>query len=102
MTEELQYPLPYHHTVHVDLGPRAYDILIGYGLLPYLERFIVERGNISVESQDVLISDQHILTLDWTADIRCGWHSWVFPPQGVAPGEQYKSMTTVSEILSYL
>jgi 3-dehydroquinate synthase len=100
MSEPNKYPLPIHRTVHVDLGPRAYDVLIGRGLLPYLGRFMGEK--VSEDMSDVLMSDRNILALEWARDIRCGWHSWGYPPKGVVPGEQSKSMVCASEILSYL
>jgi 3-dehydroquinate synthase len=55
--EQPQPSLPPHRKVHVDLGPRAYDVVIGRGLLQSFRGFLTE-ARVTVDP--ILIADVRI------------------------------------------
>ena len=52
--EQPQASLPPHRKVHVDLGPRAYDVVIGRGLLGRLNEYL---RDIDLSGTPVMITD---------------------------------------------
>jgi 3-dehydroquinate synthetase len=86
--------------VHVDLGPRAYDVLIGRGLLTHLPRLMQECG---LKGPFVVITDYRA-----THDRREPWWKIFIGVDvdylvlDVEPGEGSKSLTEFSRLLSEL
>jgi len=85
--------------VHVDLGPRSYDVLIGRGLLDQVGKQLKDK----VKGPVVIIADQSIITLYATKvenSIReAGFHVFTL---SVPSGERSKSSEEFSRLLSEL
>ena len=111
MTNQPTQPLPSlppHRKVHVDLGARAYDVVIGRGLLPELYDLMAQRGiKISTGFQEAkspltagLVSDKTAVAQEWAEAICYPFAPWSCFT--VDPGEQSKSLINATEILSFL
>jgi len=91
--------LPPHRKVHVDLGPRSYDVLIGRGLLAHVGELISQRG---MKKTAALITDKNVeqVSRAWV-----GLHSDKWDFHSINPidsGEQSKSLERAAELLSGL
>lgn len=101
-------PLPPHRKVHVDLGPRAYDVLIGTGIIRCSDVLMKERNLLGMP---VVIADSKVHALHYTqlgaaivrafsaGGIQQIESAMIFP---VGPGESSKSLENYSRALSYL
>ena len=102
MTEPAAPQLPPHRTVRVDLGPRAYDVVIGRGLLD--EVLGDEMYKLGLKGQVNIIVDQSILeAYAKRVDISLGLSFLMdnsFHP--VQPGEGGKSLEYFGELLRAL
>jgi len=92
------HPLPPHRKVHVDLGPRAYDVLIGKGLLTELETIWAEPN---LHSPLVVIADEKAwssnrVKTDFSPLLAVTEHAFF----RVKSGEPSKSMEQVAHLLS--
>jgi 3-dehydroquinate synthase len=108
MTNEPEQPqgkLPPHRKVHVDLGARAYDVVIGRGLLiDYFNEYFNEQPLDKMRANSVaLIADKN-LEGKWGFPIKFGMdhaiveHSFHW----ISAGESAKSLEQYGEILSWL
>ena len=101
--------LPPHRTVRVDLGPRAYDVLIGRGLLPICAELLSERNLIQIADRGhvdsaVIIADEAVLSLfekylikSFVVGCRAS-----FEALKVTAGESSKTPATVTRLQSEL
>jgi len=96
--------LPPHRKVHVDLGPRAYDVLIGRGLINGIDILLKERRLLSTP---VVIADTNVQALHYNqlgaAIQKAGTkeiESAILYPIG--PGESSKTLENYTIALSYL
>jgi 3-dehydroquinate synthase len=92
--------LPPHRKVRVDLGTRAYDVLIGRGLLDNVEKWAKQAG---IKGPVAIITDNTVAGLyaqrvEYQLKV-AGLQPFIEP---VAAGEPSKSMTNVSSLLSKL
>jgi 3-dehydroquinate synthase len=97
--------VPPHRKVRVDLGPRAYDVVIGRGLLGHVEECLKRR---QVEGTRVIIADSAIRKLGWFEIVRETTNrpnklniAYILPNE-LPIGEEAKSLTTYSRIMSDL
>jgi 3-dehydroquinate synthetase len=87
-------------SVRVDLGPRAYDVLIGRGLLKQIPGLMEERG---LKGPFVVITDHRV-----AQNYRVAWEKILtgagleYSFLDVPPGEESKSLTEFSRLLSEL
>jgi 3-dehydroquinate synthase len=101
MTELATSKLPPHRTVHVDLGPRSYDVVIGRNLLDFGPKCLADGG---IKGPIAIITDSTVATLysqrlesELTVagiDVRDCF--------SIPAGESSKSMENVSKMLSEL
>ncbi|MCE0499492.1 MAG: 3-dehydroquinate synthase [Methylacidiphilales bacterium] len=93
-----QPSLPPHRKVRVDLGPRAYDVLIGRGMLNLVGEFMNQRG---MKRTAVLIFDQNTGPL-YKPPIWSGLYSADWDFLTIDSGEQSKSLKDAAKLLSDL
>ena len=107
MTESAAPKLPPHRKVHVDLGPRAYDVVIGWGLLENLAILLKQQDIIG---KFITIVDPSIPT-DYQADVRTaieglgisrGQMEFVTYEAPIGVNEESKSLDNFGRILSSL
>ena len=100
MTEPAAPKLP-HRTVRVDLGPRAYDVVIGRGLLVHIQ-LIFETYDLNTTR--VQITDFSIRKTDWfhslaKLNLSNRQNIGYMLPTAAPTGEEAKSLETYSNIL---
>ena len=112
MTESATPQLPPHRKVHVDLGTRAYDVLIGRRLLERLGEEM-ERDPLRLTGYPVVISDsnlpRHFLALvsdsiRYASPKQAGrlLTDYGYGLTPLSPGESTKSLEVYSALLSDL
>jgi 3-dehydroquinate synthase len=91
--------LPPHRKVHVDLGPRSYDVVIGRGLLPHINELLAT----------LKLGGARFYVLDKNASKMTKFIAEVILPEAkdsdpyeVKPGESSKSLAVVAKIHSKL
>jgi 3-dehydroquinate synthase len=89
--------LPPHRTVRVDLGPRAYDVVIGRGMVSCVGELMSRRG---MQKTAALITDRN--TEQYKSQIWVGLYSNDWDFLTVDSGEQNKSLEKASELLAKL
>jgi 3-dehydroquinate synthase len=101
MTESAASKLPPHRKVHVELGARAYDVVIGREILNQVGALMTER---QLREPLVIITDSRVKRLMSLESLSDGLGPFkVFAPKkAVRFGEQSKSMKNVANILSAL
>jgi 3-dehydroquinate synthase len=93
---------PTSRTLRVELGPRAYDLIIGRGLLPQLAKFLQDR---ELTGPVVGVTDENVFKLkvyqQAAKAITEAGHAIEFHRiQQVLPGEENKSLESFAMILS--
>jgi 3-dehydroquinate synthase len=95
--------LPSHRTVRVELGPRAYDVLIGRGLLNHVGDLMSQRGMQRIAA---LITDKNINLIiksrTWAGLYGDNWDFLTRDFRAIDSGEQSKSLEQAAKLLSDL
>jgi len=91
--------LPPHRTVHVDLGPRSYDVVIGRDIFQHLEKLLV---NLKLDGSRFYVLDKSASEMTKFITEVIHPRSGESDPYQVKPGESSKSLATVAEIHSKL
>src|SRR5260221_14006351 len=91
--------LPPHRKVHVDLGPRSYDVLIGRGVMGHFSKLLQEAG---VTGRTIVIADVNVPDSIWNT----AFESFPFPRSDhvikVSSGERTKSFQKGAVLASLL
>lgn len=91
--------LPSHRTVHVDLGPRSYDVLIGKDLLDHVGELVKDK----VQGPIALISDTSVASLfAYRVEHQPVMRELQAFSLHVPVGEPSKSMAQAAQLLSSL
>ncbi|NOU06151.1 MAG: 3-dehydroquinate synthase, partial [Hyphomicrobiaceae bacterium] len=91
-------PTNQHQTVHVALGTRAYDVVIGTNLLVNIGTIFAERfatARVAIVTDDT-VAKHHLPTLQQALGER------VRGTVIVAPGEASKNFTTLADVTNQL
>ncbi len=94
--------LPAHRKVHLDLGPRAYDVVIGRGVLSRLGTLLEERG---LNGTPLIMTDKNVAQLDFES-VWNSFHPAIFRDirgfdarYTTAAGEESKSLECATWLL---
>jgi 3-dehydroquinate synthase len=99
MTESAAPKLPPHRKVHVDLGPRSYDVLIGRGLLKHLKG---QLASLLISHTSIIIADQQVYELGWFEQLSVppvGKMTWICALPTGSLNEEAKSLEIYTKLI---